>query len=160
MTDYSGEPWIVLGTQLDAAGKEWKIGMPLADLQTHVSIVGATGSGKSTLLRNINLQTFDLDASIIVIEPHGDLVDDILDGCDDSRLGQAVVLDLNSPFPPAITLLTVGLRQNASVAKQMAMSVLGVRDPKNWVVSVQIREVLWHSLNVLLDAWGEKANLV
>src|SRR5512145_3491519 len=118
----TGEPWLVLGKQLDAAGKEWQIGMPLADLQTHASIVGATGSGKSTLLRNLNLQIFDLDASIIIIEPHGDLVDDILAGCDAARLGQAVVLDLNNPFPPSIPMMTVGLHQNVNVAMQMAMS--------------------------------------
>ncbi len=155
-----GEPWIVLGKQLDAAGKEWQIGMPLADLQTHASIVGATGSGKSTLLRNLNLQIAGLDASIICIEPHGDLVDDILSGCDDDRLGRAVVLDLNNPCPPAIPLLTVGLSMNIDVAKQMAMSVLRVADSANWEASGQMREVLRHTLAVLLDAWGEKANLV
>jgi len=152
MSDNTAEPWIILGKQMDAAGREWQIGMPLADLQTHASIVGATGSGKSTLLRNLNLQIFDLDASIIVIEPHGDLVDDILSGCDDARLSRAVVLDLNNPCPPAIPMLTVGLRQNSDVAKQMAMSVLRVADSANWEASGQMREVLRHTLNVLLDA--------
>ena len=160
MTNISSEPWIILGKQVDAAGKEWQIGMPLADLQTHASIVGATGSGKSTLLRNLNLQIFDLDSSIICIEPHGDLVDDILSGCDDARLSRAVVLDLNNPCPPAIPLLTVGMHQNLEVAKQMAMSVLRVADSANWEASGQMREVLRHTLNVLLDAWGERANLV
>ena len=156
----NGEPWIVLGKQLDAAGKEWQIGMPLADLQTHASIVGATGSGKSTLLRNLNLQIAGLDASVICIEPHGDLVDDILSGCDDDRLGTAVVIDLNNLCPPAIPLLTVGLSMNTDVAKQMAMSVLRVADSANWETSGQMREVLRHTLAVLLDAWGEQANLV
>lgn len=160
MTDNPGEPWIILGKQIDATGKEWQIGMPLADLQTHASIVGATGSGKSTLLRNLNLQIFDLEASIICIEPHGDLVDDILAGCDDSRLGRAVVLDLNNPCPPALPMLTVGLRQNVDVAKQMAMSVLRVADPNNWDAAGQMREVLRHTLNMMLDAYGEMANLV
>lgn len=160
MSDYPGEPWLILGQQTDAAGREHPIGMPLADFQTHVSIVGATGSGKSTLLRNLNLQIFDLDASIICIEPHGDLVDDIIAGCDASRLGRIALLDLNSPCPPAIPMLTVGLRQNADVAKQMAMSVLRVADSANWEASGQMREVLRHTLNVLLDAWGERANLV
>jgi energy-coupling factor transporter ATP-binding protein EcfA2 len=160
MTGIAGEPWIVLGQQIDAAGKEWPVGMPLADLQTHASIIGATGSGKSTLLRNLNLQIFDLEAAILCIEPHGDLVDDILTGCDDARLGKAVVLDLNNPCPPALPMLTVGMRQNADVAKQMAMSVLRVADPNNWDAAGQMREVLRHTLNVMLDAYGEKASLV
>jgi len=160
MSDFPGEPWIILGNQIDSAGKEWKIGMPLADLQTHASIIGATGSGKSTLLRNLNLQIFDLGASIICIEPHGDLVDDILSGCDAKRLSQAVVLDLNNLYPPAIPMLTVGLRQNINVVMQMAMSVLRVADPTNWETAGQTREVLRHTLIVLLNVYGEMANLV
>jgi len=160
VSNAQGEPWLVLGKQIDASGKEWQIGMPMADFQTHASIAGATGSGKSTLLRNLVLQFFGLGATVCVIEPHGDLVDDALDGCDNARLGQAVVLDLNSLCPPAIPLLTVGMVKNVDTAKQTAMSVLRVADSANWDASGQMREVLRHSLNVLLDAYHEQASLV
>src|SRR3989304_4987571 len=142
MRSISGEPWITLGTQIDAAGKEWRIGMPMADFQTHASVIGATGSGKSTLLCDLALQFFGLGASLFVMEPHGDLVDDILAGCDNGPLGRAVVLDLNSLCPPAIPALTVGVSANLDAAKGTAMSVLRVADAANWGTAGQMREVL------------------
>jgi hypothetical protein len=87
-------------------------------------------------------------------------VDDILAGCDNVRLGKVVVLDLTSLCPPAIPALTVGLNANLDAAKGTAMSVLRVADAANWDTAGQMREVLRHVLSVLLDVYGERANMV
>jgi hypothetical protein len=45
----------------------------------HVAIFGATGTGKSTLLRNMIAWDISAGAGVSVLDPHGQLVEDILD---------------------------------------------------------------------------------
>ena len=44
----------------------------------HLYIVGASGSGKSTLLTNVIKQDLEAGAGFAVVDPHGDLVEDVL----------------------------------------------------------------------------------
>src|SRR5690349_19798251 len=45
----------------------------------HLAIFGATGAGKSTLLRNMIAWDISAGAGVSVIDPHGQLAEDILD---------------------------------------------------------------------------------
>lgn len=160
------ESWIVLGTYTDDAGRTIPIGMPMKDLKVHTSIFGSTGSGKSTLLKNLAIQTFGLGATTVVIEPHGDLCvhpeEGILAALPGAYLSKVVLLDLNSDYPPAIPLLSgnPGDGLSRAVAVDTAMRVLRVAESASWTTSARMREILRHSLHVLIDVLGEEANLV
>jgi len=154
------EPWVLLGTQEDEEGRVHRIGVPLADLKTHGFIIGTTGSGKSTLLRNLALQAFGLGASVAVIEPHGDLCLDLLAAVPDEGLHQVVYVDVTGVQPPSIPLLTLGLAGGLDAAVDAAMSVLRMAEPASWDQSLRMREVLRHTLRVVLDALGPEASLV
>ena len=52
--------------------------LPVTALAQHLALVGATGSGKSTLLLNLALGVLDTPIGATVIDPHGDLANDIL----------------------------------------------------------------------------------
>ncbi len=52
--------------------------LPVANLARHMAVVGSTGSGKSTLLLNLALGVLDTPIGATVIDPHGDLANDIL----------------------------------------------------------------------------------
>jgi len=54
------------------------LAIPTAILPTHLAAFGATGSGKSTLLLNLVLGLTEAEIGATVVDPHGDLVDDIL----------------------------------------------------------------------------------
>src|SRR5947207_1837401 len=47
--------------------------------RSHLHVLGATGSGKSTLLTNLALSDIEAGRGVVVIDPKGDLVSDILD---------------------------------------------------------------------------------
>ena len=49
------------------------------DGRFHTYIIGKTGSGKTTLLRNLILQHIHQGQGIAIIDPHGDLAEDLLD---------------------------------------------------------------------------------
>src|SRR5215813_10315788 len=54
-------------------------GLSIADRRRHVHIIGQTGSGKSTLLRNLIVQDIEAGRGLMLLDPHGDLADELLD---------------------------------------------------------------------------------
>jgi hypothetical protein len=64
---------IVIGSNGDRP-----LAVPLATLDRHLAVVGSTGSGKSTLLLQLVTGLLDTTWGATVIDPHGDLVADIL----------------------------------------------------------------------------------
>lgn len=55
-----------------------KTKLPLADLDTHLYVVGQTGKGKSQFLNHLAFQLVTQDQGVGVMDPHGDLVNDLL----------------------------------------------------------------------------------
>ena len=53
--------------------------MRVADARQHLHVIGATGSGKSTLLVQLILADIRAGRGVVVIDPKGDLVTDIID---------------------------------------------------------------------------------
>ncbi len=61
--------------------------------QRHIWIVGKSGSGKSTLLFNLAMGDIYAGEGVAVIDPHGDLAEDILDAVPRSRINDVCYLD-------------------------------------------------------------------
>ena len=59
-------------------GKEIKFGIKLKNRKSHIYIIGKTGTGKSTLLLNMMVADILAGNGFCLIEPHGDLSEEIL----------------------------------------------------------------------------------
>lgn len=59
-------------------GQERDIYASLNDRRRHTYIIGKTGTGKSEFLKDMVLQDIEAGHGVAVIDPHGDLVDDVL----------------------------------------------------------------------------------
>jgi hypothetical protein len=59
----------------------------------HTHVVGASGTGKSTFLLNLILQDISRGEGVGVIDPHGDLIEAILDRIPENRIKDVVLLD-------------------------------------------------------------------
>lgn len=81
-----------LGTR-EIWGLRHPFGLTEADTFHHTAIFGQTGVGKSSLLRQIILQHIYANRGVALIEPHGDLIDDILDFIPLARRNDVVVFD-------------------------------------------------------------------
>ncbi len=68
-------PGVVFGTRLDSDAELILTGLAL---YAHKFLIGITGSGKSKLLVSMIVQLINLGYSCIVLDPHTDLVHDIL----------------------------------------------------------------------------------
>ncbi len=66
----------------------------------HTHVLGPTGVGKSTLLAQLALQDIEADRGVVVIEPKGDLVEDILARIPKRRESDVVVLDPSDDQAP------------------------------------------------------------
>lgn len=157
------EKWLVLGHHTDAWGKEIPVGVPLADMTTHGNIIGTTGSGKTTLMGNQVLQVAMLGGTVVVLEPHGEMILDphegILARLPPWALHRVTVIDLNATHPPQFNVAAMGLRGGVNVAVDYAMNALRNMEPESWDGLVRGRQVLRHALNLLLKAKGAAASM-
>jgi type IV secretory pathway TraG/TraD family ATPase VirD4 len=78
-----------------------KFGIKLADRRQHTYVVGQTGTGKSTLLKNMAINDMRLGHGVAVIDPHGELVEDILNFVPRNRIHEVVYFnpsDIENPI--------------------------------------------------------------
>ena len=61
--------------------------------ERHVWIVGKSGSGKSTFLFNLAMGDIYAGEGVAIVDPHGDLAEDILDAIPRSRINDVCYLD-------------------------------------------------------------------
>lgn len=71
-----------------------RLALPLSALGRHLAVIGSTGSGKSTLLLNLVTGLMDSQWGATIIDPHGDLVADILERVPDRHADRVRVLRL------------------------------------------------------------------
>ena len=82
------------------------VGLAVADSRQHVHILGATGSGKSTLMTHMILDDVAAGRGVVVIDPKGDLVNDVLARLPESAVGRTVVFDPDdASAPPSLNVL-------------------------------------------------------
>ena len=63
------------------------------DRRRHVYLVGKTGTGKTTVFKNMIVQDMEAGRGVGVLDPHGDLVKELLDFVPDDRVEDVVVVD-------------------------------------------------------------------
>ncbi len=68
----------VLGTTFTHAGEE-EVALTELDRMNHLLAIGKTGMGKTRLLKNLIIQDIYTDRGVGVIDPHGDLQNELLD---------------------------------------------------------------------------------
>ncbi|MER5477528.1 DUF87 domain-containing protein [Streptomyces sp. NPDC002734] len=82
------------------------VGLSVPDARHHLHVMGATGSGKSTLIGNLVLDDVRNHRGVIVIDPKGDLVTDLLDRLPDDCADRLVLIDPDDPHtPPCLNVL-------------------------------------------------------
>lgn len=74
-------------------GHEAPFGLSSDDRHRHLYIIGQTGTGKSTLLRELITQDMRAGEGLALIDPHGDLADEVIDLVPRRRIDDVVVLD-------------------------------------------------------------------
>jgi len=105
-------------------GEERDIYAGLNDRRRHTYIIGKTGTGKSEFLKDMVLQDIEAGHGVAVIDPHGDLVEDVLQLMPPERAEDVIY------FNPSDLTRPLGLNiMEAETEEQMhfvASSIIGL----------------------------------
>jgi Type IV secretion-system coupling protein DNA-binding domain len=74
-------------------GKETPVTLSIEQRTKHMHLLGATGTGKSTLISQLALQDILNGNGIAVIDPHGDLIDEIICRIPQERQKDVILID-------------------------------------------------------------------
>jgi Type IV secretion-system coupling protein DNA-binding domain len=87
-------------------GGEKPFGISRVDRRQHLYAVGKTGTGKTTLLRNLICQDIERGFGVAVIDPHGDLAEELLDCIPSWRADHLLYFNpADSDFPVGFNLV-------------------------------------------------------
>lgn len=133
-------------------GHERDLALGVRDSLQHLHVLGPTGVGKSTLLLNLICQDLAAGCGLVVIEPKGDLIDDVLGRVPAKRRDDIVVLD------PADDRRPVGLNplakrgQPAELVVDQLLAVFHGLYADNW--GPRLQDVLHAGLLTLTSQPG------
>ena len=90
---------IHIGT-CEARGQVKEVHIPDSVRDRHTYVVGKSGTGKSTLLYNCICQDIADGSGVAVIDPHGDLVEDVLKSIPESRIEDTIYFNAGDKEHP------------------------------------------------------------
>ena len=67
-----------------------KFGIKTDDRRRHMYFIGKTGMGKSTVLENMIIQDIQDGKGVCVVDPHGDLVEKVINFVPSSRINDVI----------------------------------------------------------------------
>lgn len=143
------EPPIIIGERHGWDSSQ-PFGLGREDARQHVYVIGKTGVGKTTLLKNLIVQHIARGDGVGLIDPHGDLADDLLNYIPPSRADHLCY------FNPGDLEFPIGLNLLANVPKDdrhlVASGIVGAfksiwRD--SW--GPRLEYILYNAIAALLD---------
>lgn len=96
-------------------GSETPIGLTKSERERHMFVVGGTGSGKTTMLKYQIIQDIKNGKGLAVVDPHGDLAEELLEYISKERMDDLIYLnpdDLDNPIGVNLLELPEGLKGN------------------------------------------------
>src|SRR3990172_3678257 len=81
-------------------------GIKKPDRRKHMYIIGKTGVGKSTMIKNMIIQDMRAGNGVAVLDPHGQLIDELLEFVPENRLDDVVIFNpADSDHPVSLNML-------------------------------------------------------
>lgn len=131
-------------------GRSGSVSLDDNDARQHLHILGPTGVGKSTVVSSLAVQDIEAGRGVIVIEPKGDTVDDILARIPKSRHDDVVVLDpTDADRPVGLNLLDTSM-VSADVAVDALLHLFKTQFSSSWGPRTQ--DILHASLLTIAHA--------
>ena len=131
-------------------GTSQLFGISQTDQRQHIYLIGKTGSGKTTLLRNLIIQHFVHGHGVGLIDPHGDLAEELLHHVPPRRADHLVYFNPGDlEFPPSLNVLAnVRSDDRHLVASGVISAFKGIwRD--SW--GPRLEYILYNAVSALLD---------
>jgi len=128
-----------------------KFGIKRADRRRHLYVIGKSGSGKSKLLELLVKEDIEAGKGVAVLDPHGDLVDNIMEFVPKERVKDVIYFDpADTDFP-----ISFNPMENVAEAQKMQVTIGFIQIFKklfgsNW--TDRLEHVLRYTVLALLDS--------
>ncbi|MBI2409345.1 MAG: type IV secretion system DNA-binding domain-containing protein [Gemmatimonadetes bacterium] len=104
-TSALGHPLFLATNEHD--GEACLVSLSVEERLRHTYVIGASGTGKSTLLLSMAMQDVEAGNGFAVLDPHGDLIEDILARIPEERAGDVILFDpADEEFPIGFNILS------------------------------------------------------
>lgn len=143
------DDYIILGERQDW-GEPQPFGISAIDQRQHIYVIGKTGSGKTTLLKNMIIQHIEKGHGVGLIDPHGDLAEDLLNYIPPKLADYLLYFNPGDlEFPVAMNLLAnVPHDDRHLVASGIVSAFKGIWR-ESW--GPRLEYILYNALMALLD---------
>lgn len=116
----------------------------------HIYIIGKTGTGKSTLIENMTISDIKKGEGLALIDPHGDLAEDVLNFVPKKRIGDVIYFNPSDlEYPIAFNPLEKVPPDHRHLVVSGILSVFKKIWPEFW--GPRLEHILRHSLFTLLE---------
>ena len=124
-----------------------------SDRRRHLHIIGQTGTGKTTLAHSMILQDIWAGHGVCVIDPHGDLADDLLTHIPRNRRNDVVYFNpFDFDYPIGFNVLSGADPENRHLIVSDLMGIFTKVWANAW--SARMEYVLQNCLSALVDVPG------
>ncbi|MBI3735917.1 ATP-binding protein, partial [Candidatus Sumerlaeota bacterium] len=131
-------------------GQTMPVGLSADQRVKHTYVIGAPGTGKSTFFLNLALQDIQAGNGLAVLDPHGDLIDQILERIPEQRLKDVILLDpSDAEFPIGFNILSA----HSEIEKHLLSSdLVGVFKRLSTSWGDQMTSVLGNAILAFLES--------
>lgn len=127
--------------------------LKVADRLRHMYLIGKSGTGKSTLYRSMITQDINNGFGVGVIDPHGELIDQILDTIPDHRVDDVILIDpSDTERPVGLNFLELHNKEQKNLMASALVSAIKVHFDYTW--GPRLEYLLNWSILTLLEVPG------
>jgi len=150
--DMENEKITILG-KTNYRNKRQRFGIKDHDRQRHVYVVGQTGMGKSTLLLNMLVQDIQRGKGVALIDPHGDLAEQLLDYVPQRRMTDVIYINPSDiDYPVGINLLDGDKTANRHLIASHLVDIFKKIWSDSW--GPRLEYILRNTILALLECGG------
>jgi hypothetical protein len=113
-------------------GAERPLALSVTDSLRHLHLIAPTGAGKSTVMLGLAVQDMAAGRGLVVVDPKGDLVADVLDRVPPSRVRDVCLLDPTDEERPVGLNLLAGATQAPELVADQVVGIFHQLYASSW----------------------------
>lgn len=114
---------LLLG-HVDYRGLDREVRLKEADRRRHLYVIGKSGSGKSVTIANLAIQDIKEGKGVAIVDPHGDLVEAVLEHIPKERAEDVIIFDPSDTARPiGLNMLEAKTEDQKDFAVQEMISI-------------------------------------
>jgi hypothetical protein len=130
-----------------AGGVHHPIRIAPIDRTRHCYLIGQTGTGKSTVLKSMILDDIANGMGVCAIDPHGDLITDLLAQIPAHRRDDVIVVDPSqTDFPIGLNLFEYDTQEEREMAIQLFEKIIALLEYAKGTIPEYMGPIFWQHL--------------